>query len=95
MDVDRTVAGMAPSAKARLLAGATHWETHAAPEFDVPPLWLSDGPHGLRKQEGKADHLGIGQSVPSVCYPTASALACSFDPDLVERVGAAIGEEAR
>lgn len=95
MDVDWTVAGMAPSAKSRLLAGASHWKTHAAPEFDVPSLWLSDGPHGLRKQEGKADHLGIGQSVPSVCYPTASALACSFDPDLAERVGAAIGEEAR
>lgn len=95
MDADRTVAGMAPGVKARLLAGASHWETRAAPEFDVPPLWLSDGPHGLRKQEGEADHLGIGRSVPSVCYPTASALACSFDPSLVERVGAAIGEEAR
>lgn len=95
MDTDRTVAAMGPRAKARLLAGASHWESHAAPEFDVPPVWLSDGPHGLRKQEGKADHLGIGRSVPSVCYPTASALACSFDTDLVESVGAAIGEEAR
>ena len=81
--------------RAQLLAGASHWKTHAAPSADIPSLFLSDGPHGLRKQEGAQDCMGIAESRPATCFPTASALACSFDPELVERVGAAIGEEAR
>lgn len=81
--------------RAQLLAGESHWKTHAAPSADIPSLFLSDGPHGLRKQEGAQDCMGIAESHPATCFPTASALACSFDPELVERVGAAIGEEAR
>lgn len=81
--------------RAQLLAGESHWKTHAAPSADIPSLFLSDGPHGLRKQEGAQDCMGIAESRPATCFPTASALACSFDPELVERVGAAIGEEAR
>ena len=78
-----------------MLAGESHWTTHAAPNAGIPSLFLSDGPHGLRKQEGAQDCMGIAESRPATCFPTASALACSFDPELVERVGAAIGEEAR
>ena len=78
-----------------MLAGESHWTTHAAPNAGTPSLFLSDGPHGLRKQEGAQDCMGIAESRPATCFPTASALACSFDPELVERVGAAIGEEAR
>lgn len=81
--------------RVQLLAGESHWKTHAAPSADIPSLFLSDGPHGLRKQEGAQDCMGIAESRPATCFPTASALACSFDPELVERVGAAIGEEAR
>ena len=81
--------------RAQLLAGESHWKTHAAPSADIPSLFLSDGPHGLRKQEGAQDCMGIAESRPATCFPTASALACSFDPELVERVGAAISEEAR
>lgn len=81
--------------RAQLLAGESHWKTHAAPSADIPSLFLSDGPHGLRKQEGAQDCMGIAESRPATCFPTASALACSFDPELVERVGAAVGEEAR
>lgn len=81
--------------RAQLLAGESHWKTHAAPSADIPSLFLSDGPHGLRKQEGAQDCMGIAESRPATCFPMASALACSFDPELVERVGAAIGEEAR
>ena len=81
--------------RAQLLAGESHWKTHAAPSADIPSLFLSDGPHGLRKQESAQDCMGIAESRPATCFPTASALACSFDPELVERVGAAIGEEAR
>lgn len=81
--------------RAELLAGESHWKTYAAPSAGIPSLFLSDGPHGLRKQEGAQDCMGIAESRPATCFPTASALACSFDPELVERVGAAIGEEAR
>lgn len=81
--------------RAQLLAGESHWTTHAVPNAGIPSLFLSDGPHGLRKQEGAQDCMGIAESRPATCFPTASALACSFDPELVERVGAAIGEEAR
>lgn len=81
--------------RVQLLAGESHWKTHAAPSADIPSLFLSDGPHGLRKQESAQDCMGIAESRPATCFPTASALACSFDPELVERVGAAIGEEAR
>ena len=81
--------------RAQLLAGESHWKTYAAPSAGIPSMFLSDGPHGLRKQEGDQDCMGIAGSRPATCFPTASALACSFDPGLVERVGAAIGEEAR
>lgn len=81
--------------RAQLLAGESHWKTYAAPNAGIPSLFLSDGPHGLRKQEGAQDCMGIAESRPATCFPTASALACSFDPELAERVGAAIGEEAR
>lgn len=81
--------------RAQLLAGESHWKTHTSPNAGIPSLFLSDGPHGLRKQEGAQDCMGIAESRPATCFPTASALACSFDPELVERVGAAIGEEAR
>ena len=80
--------------KARLLAGASHWRTYGDERLGVAALTLSDGPHGLRKQEGSSDHLGIAESVPATCFPSAAALACSFDPDLIEEVGAALGEEA-
>lgn len=87
--------GLPLEERAQLLAGESHWTTHAAPNACIPSLFLSDGPHGLRKQEGAQDCMGIAESRPATCFPTASALACSFDPELVERVGAAIGEEAR
>lgn len=89
------VSGLSLEERAQLLAGESHWKTHAAPSAGIPSLFLSDGPHGLRKQEGAQDCMGIAESRPATCFPTASALACSFDPELVERVGAAIGEEAR
>lgn len=79
--------------KARLLAGASHWRTYGDERLGVAALTISDGPHGLRKQEGSSDHLGIAESVPATCFPSAAALACSFDPDLIEEIGAALGEE--
>lgn len=94
MDIDGVLRAMTLEEKAWLLSGVSHWKTASVPTHGVPSIFLSDGPHGLRKQEGKEDHLGIAESVPSTCFPTASALACSFDPELAYRVGRAIGEEA-
>lgn len=95
MDAARIVSSLTTLEKASLLAGATHWKTSALEAHGVSSVVFSDGPHGLRKQEKGEDHLGIHESVPATCFPTASALACSFDEALAEEVGAAIGEEAR
>ncbi len=80
--------------KVSLLSGANFWNTKAIPHAGVPSMMLTDGPHGLRKQAGKADHLGLNKSVPATCFPTAAALASSWDAALVEQVGQAIGREA-
>ena len=64
------------------------------PQHGIPQIWLSDGPHGLRKQAGESDHLGLNPSVPATCFPTASAVANSWDTALGEEIGAALGEEA-
>ncbi len=79
----------------RLLSGHDIWHTVALPEIGLPSIRLSDGPHGLRKQAGDSDHLGIADSEPATCYPTAATLACSWNPELLEEVGTALGREAR
>lgn len=79
--------------KAGLCSGKDCWTTKPIERLGLEAIMVSDGPHGLRKQIGAADNLGIGESLPSVCFPTASALACSFDRELVYQVGKAIGEE--
>ena len=80
--------------KCALLSGAETFKTRGMPEHGIPQIWLSDGPHGLRKQAGESDHLGLNPSVPATCFPTASAIANSWDAALGEEVGAALGEEA-
>ncbi|WP_282947429.1 glycoside hydrolase family 3 C-terminal domain-containing protein [Cellulomonas endometrii] len=80
--------------KAALLTGKSVWETHDLPRHGVRSLWLADGPHGVRKQVGSADHLGLNASEPATCFPTAAAVANSWDVQLAERVGAALGAEA-
>ena len=79
--------------KCALLSGATVFETHALPNKGVPAIWLSDGPNGLRKQAGPADHLGLNPSEPATCFPTAATVANSWDPALGEEIGKALGEE--
>lgn len=78
-----------------LLSGSDFWNTKPVPEADVPSFMLTDGPHGVRRQPDDADHLGIGQSIPATCFPTASNLGSSWDVVLLEEVGAALGREAR
>lgn len=80
--------------KASLTSGANFWNTKSLPSFGIPSLMLTDGPHGLRKQGGPTDHLGLNASLPATCFPTAATLANSWDTDLLERVGAALGTEA-
>lgn len=81
--------------QAALLSGASVWATREYPQYGVKPLVLSDGPHGLRRQLGSSDHLGIAASEPATCFPTAVTAANTWDPQLLEKMGRALGEEAR
>ncbi|WP_062077143.1 beta-glucosidase family protein [Demequina globuliformis] len=90
----RLISDMTLADKASLMSGANFWNTKAISRLGVPSIMLTDGPHGLRKQGGAADHLGLNASLPATCFPTAATLACSWSPELVERVGAALGAEA-
>ena len=79
--------------KCALLSGKNTWQTQDYPKQGVPSIWLSDGPNGLRKQAGAADHLGLNPSEPATCFPAAATMANSWDPALGEEVGKALGEE--
>lgn len=81
------------SERAALGSGADFWTTKAI--GPVPSLLLTDGPHGVRRQDGATDHLGLSGSRPATCFPPAVGLGQSFDADLVARVGEALGREAR
>lgn len=78
-----------------LCSGQNFWETKEFPEYGIPSVFMCDGPHGLRKQEGKADMLGMNNSRPSTCFPSEVSTAASWDPELLERVGRAIAQEAK
>ena len=81
--------------KAAFCSGRDFWRTKAIDRLGVPSVMMCDGPHGLRKQEGEGDHLGINKSIETVCYPTAAALASSFDRSVMERLGHALGQECQ
>ena len=80
--------------KASLTSGADFWTTKAVERAGIPSVMMTDGPHGLRKQAGGTDHLGLASSVPATCFPPAVGIGSSFDPEIIARVGAAIGVEA-
>ena len=80
--------------KCVLLSGKDVWQTKDYPHAGIPSIWLSDGPHGLRKQAGAADHLGLNASEKATCFPTAATIAGSWDPALGEAIGQALGVEA-
>ena len=84
---------MSVEEKAALCSGRSFWHTEANERVGVPSVMLTDGPHGLRKQAAGGDHVGLDASVPATCFPTASALASSWDRDLLREVGAALGEQ--
>lgn len=88
-DIDKLVAEMTPEEKASLTAGRDMWSTGAVPRLGIPPVRLTDGPNGARG-------TSMGSAGPrSVCVPTGSALGATWDPDLLERIGALLGREAR
>ena len=92
MDVKNLVAQMTLEEKASLLSGGDFWHTKAIERLGIPPVMVSDGPHGLRKQREDGDHLGINESIEAVCFPTGCATAASFDRDLLRRIGEAVGD---
>ena len=94
MEIKEIISSMTLRQKADLLTGKNFWQTRDFPELGVPSIFLSDGPHGLRRQATKADHLGMNKSIPATCFPTASAMANSWNEQLGERIGRALGEEA-
>lgn len=87
------VAEMTLEEKASLASGKNFWHLQGSARHDLPAVMVTDGPHGLRKQNDSADHVGLNKSTPATCFPTACALACSWDVDLLQAVGKAIGEE--
>ena len=91
-DIRNLIAKMTLEEKAGLLSGEDFWHTKPVERLGVPRSMVSDGPHGLRKQDDQADHLGINESIKAVCFPAASATAASFDPELIEKMGEALGE---
>ncbi len=80
--------------KAAILSGKTVWETRNVDRLGIPSIFCSDGPHGIRKQAGEGDHLGLNESIPATCFPTAATIANSWDESLGEEIGKALGEEA-
>ncbi len=79
--------------KASLCSGLDFWRMKGVERLGLPSVMVTDGPHGLRKQQGASDALAINNSAPATCFPTASAAACSFDPTLLREIGEALGEE--
>lgn len=80
--------------KAAMLSGGSEWDSRGNEKAGIPNFVMSDGPHGVRRQLGEGDHLGLGSSKPATCFPTAGTVASSWDPALTEEMGKALGNEA-
>ena len=94
-DVKGIIREMTLEEKAGMCSGKDFWHLKGVERLGIPEVMVSDGPHGLRKQAAEADHLGLNESIKAVCFPTACATACSFDRDLLEEMGARIGDECQ
>ena len=89
------VSQMTLEEKAGMCSGLDFWHLKSVDRLGIPSVMVSDGPHGLRKQDDKADHLGINESIKAVCFPPAVLSACSFDRDLLRELGDTVGKEAQ
>lgn len=94
MKQQKLVEKMTIEEKAAILSGKTVWQTREIDRLSIPSIFLSDGPHGIRKQAGTGDHLGLNASLNATCFPTAATIANSWNQDLGEEIGQALGEEA-
>ena len=94
MDIRDIIQSLSTEQKAALLQGWTTWTTLELKDKGIPPMFMSDGPVGLRKQAGAGDHLGLNASVPATCFPTAATMANSWDTSLGEELGRTLGAEA-
>ena len=97
MDIEKIIAQMSLEDKIAICEGANFWETRVFEKYGIPAMFVCDGPNGLRKQDlsGGTDMLGVNQSQPATCFPAAVTTANSWDTNLLQEVGNAIGEEAR
>ncbi|MEG2769700.1 MAG: glycoside hydrolase family 3 N-terminal domain-containing protein, partial [Oscillospiraceae bacterium] len=93
MNAKEIISKLTLEEKASRCSGADFWNIEGLERFGIKPAMVTDGPHGLRKQAGETDHLGINNSVPATCFPTACTTACSFDRGLMQKMGNALGEE--
>lgn len=93
--IKNIISQMTLEEKAGLCSGLDFWHTKGIERLGIPSEMVSDGPHGLRKQDQAADHLGINDSIQAVCFPAGCATASSFDRDLVRKLGETLGEECQ
>lgn len=93
--IENIISELTTEEKAKFCIGVDFWHLYSCEKLGVPQVMVSDGPHGLRKQDEKADNLGVNKSITAVCFPAACATAASFDEDLLETMGEALGEECR
>lgn len=94
-DLKKIVSEMTLEEKVGMCSGYDFWHLKGVERLNIPPVMMSDGPHGLRKQSDEADHLGINDSIKAVCFPAGCTSACSFDRDLLYRLGEALGLECQ
>ena len=95
LDIPALLAELTIDEKASLLDGADFWRTQPVERLGIPGIMVTDGPHGLRKQAGESDHIGLNDSVPATCFPPAAGLASTWNPGLLGRIGEALGRECR
>ena len=94
-DLKKLISEMTLEEKASLCSGADFWHLKGIERLGIPSIMVTDGPHGLRKQPEGADHLGINDSIPATCFPSAAGMASSWNRDIINQVGIALGEECQ
>ncbi|MBN2222599.1 MAG: glycoside hydrolase family 3 protein, partial [Vallitaleaceae bacterium] len=95
MDINKLIEEMTLEEKASLCSGSDFWHTQAIDRLGIPAMMVSDGPHGLRKQDLESDHLGINDSIKAVCFPTGVTIASSYDKALINEMGTILGNECQ
>ncbi|MCV4231441.1 glycoside hydrolase family 3 C-terminal domain-containing protein [Virgibacillus sp. LDC1] len=94
-DIKALISQMTLEEKASLCSGLDNWHTKGVERLGIPSVMVTDGPHGLRKQRASSDHLGLFDSVPATCFPSAAGVASSWNRDLIHRMGEALGIECQ